>query len=249
VRALIDDILSAFGLLTRLPMPEREPGAVQMLSRSVWAYPLVGAGVGALSALIWFAAQLAGFSLTLSAGLALTAQVLMTGALHEDGLADFADGLGARRGKDKALAVMRDSRIGTYGVIALILVLGLRWGGIAGLALHSVLAGLICSALLGRLAMVALLAVMKPARFDGLGASVANPPRRAVIAAVVISVLLVALQLPLLTAALVLLGTASAVAIIVLLARKHIGGYTGDVLGAGEQLAQTTVLLILAALT
>ncbi len=249
MRALIDDVLSSFRLLTRLPMPERDPGAAHKLSRSVWAYPLVGAGVGALSALIWFAAQLAGFSLTLSAGLALTAQVLITGALHEDGLADFTDSLGARGGKDAALAVMRDSRIGTYGVIALILVLGLRWGGIAGLALHSVLAGLICSAILGRLAMVVLLVLLKPARFEGLGASVANPPRRSVVAALVISVLLVALNLPVVTAVFALLGAGVAVGVVAILARRHIGGYTGDVLGAGEQLAQTTVLLLLAALT
>lgn len=249
MRTLVDDLLAAFGLLTRLPLPGRDAHGASQLSRSVWAYPLVGAGVGALSALIWFAAQLAGFGLALSAGLALTSQVLITGALHEDGLADFADGLGARGGREAVLGVMRDSRIGTYGVIALILIFGLRWGGIAGLALHSVLAGLICSALLGRLAIVALLVLLKPARFDGLGASVANPPRGSIIAAVVIAVLLVALHLPALTAVIALLGTGIAVALVVLLARRHIGGYTGDVLGAGEQLAQTAVLLVLAAMT
>lgn len=249
MRALIDDILSAFRLLTRLPMPGGGPAAAQMRATSVWAYPLVGAGVGALSALIWFLAQLAGFGLGLSAGLALTAQVLMTGALHEDGLADFADCLGARGGKQAALAVLRDSRIGTYGVIALVLALGLRWGSIAGLALHSVLAGLICSALLGRLAIVALLALLQPARPDGLGARLANPPRASLVAAMALSLLLVALNLPLLIAAASLLAAALAVAITAILARKHIGGYTGDVLGAGEQLAQTAALLVLAAMT
>jgi adenosylcobinamide-GDP ribazoletransferase len=249
MRALLDDVLSAFGLLTRLPLPEREAHEASQLARGIWAYPLVGAGVGALSALIWFAAQLSGLDLLLSAGLALTAQVLITGALHEDGLADFADGLGGGQGRDAKLAIMRDSRIGAYGVIALILILGLRWSGIAGLALHSVLAGLICSALLGRLAIVALLALLPPAREEGLGALVANPPRRSVIAAFVLGVALVVLQLTLFTAVLVLLAMAAAVGVIALLSRRQIGGFTGDVLGAGEQLAQTGVLLTLAGLT
>ncbi len=249
MRTLVDDILAAFGLLTRLPMPLREAHGVSQLSRSVWAYPLVGAGVGALSALVWFAAQLAGLGLALSAGLALTSQVLITGALHEDGLADFADGLGARGGREAVLGVMRDSRIGTYGVIALILIFGLRWGGIAGLALHSVLAGLICSAILGRLAIVALLVLLPPARDDGLGASVANPPRGSIIAAFVLGIGLVALHLPVLTAALAVLAIAAAVGCVAVLSSRRIGGFTGDVLGAGEQLAQTAVLLILAALT
>jgi len=249
MRALVDDILSAFGLLTRLPLPDRDLHEPSRLSRSVWAYPMVGAGVGALSAFVWFAAQLAGLGLGLSAGLALTAQILITGALHEDGLADFADGLGGGSDGAVKLAIMRDSRIGAYGVIALIMVLGLRWGGIAGLALHSVLTGLVCSALLGRLGIVALLALLQPARDDGLGVLVANPQRRSVMVAFVLGVGLVMAHLPAITAALALLASAAAVGVVAVLAKRHIGGYTGDVLGAGEQLAQTVVLLALAAAT
>jgi adenosylcobinamide-GDP ribazoletransferase len=249
MRGLLDDILNAFGLLTRLPLPEGNLNETTSLSRSVWAYPLVGAGVGALSALVWFAAQLAGLDLVLSAGMALASQILITGALHEDGLADFVDGLGGGRDREAKLAIMRDSRIGAYGVIALILVLGLRWSAIAGLALHSVLAGLICSALLGRLAIVALLALLHPARNDGLGALVSNPPRRSVIAAFVLSFGLVALQLELLTALFVLLAAGLAVGFVSILSKRQIGGYTGDVLGAGEQFVQTVVLIILAAMT
>ena len=251
MRALMDDILSAFGLLTRLPLPLPGRGSHEAsnLSRSVWAYPLVGAGVGALSALVWFAAQLAGLGLGLSAGLALTSQILITGALHEDGLADFADGLGGGSDVPEKLAIMRDSRIGTFGVIALVMVLGLRWGGIAGLALHTVLAGLVCSAALGRLGIVALLALLGPARDDGLGALVANPPRRSVMAAFVLGVGLVMAHLPVITASLALLAFAAVVGIVAVLAKRQIGGYTGDVLGAGEQLAQTGVLLVLAAAT
>ena len=245
MRALLDDVLCAFGVLTRLPLPQRERDEA-LQSRSVWAYPLVGAVVGALSALVWFGAQFAGLGTPLAAGLAITAQVLITGALHEDGLADFADGFGGGRDKDMTLAIMRDSRIGAYGVIALILVLGLRWGGVAGLALHGVLAGLICAALMGRLAIVALLVLLAPARTDGFGRVVAHPPRRAWLVAGLIGLTLVALHLPLLTAALAFVAVAGVTGYVAVLAKRKIGGYTGDVLGAGEQLAETAALLVFA---
>lgn len=246
MRALLDDVLGAFGVLTRLPVPRRE-AHVAMRSRSVWAYPLVGAVVGALSALVWFAAQFAGLGTPLAAGLAITAQVLITGALHEDGLADFADGFGGARDKDATLAIMRDSRIGAYGVIALILVLGLRWGAAAGLALHNVLAGLICAALLGRLAIVALLALLAPARGDGFGRVVAHPPRRAGLAALLLGLALVGVQMPPIPAALAFGAAAGVAGSVAMLAKRRIGGYTGDVLGAGEQLAETAALLVFAA--
>lgn len=246
MRALLDDVLGAFGVLTRLPVPRREAHAA-MLSRSVWAYPLVGAVVGALSALVWFAAQFAGLGTPLAAGLAITAQVLITGALHEDGLADFADGFGGARDKDATLAIMRDSRIGAYGVIALILVLGLRWGAAAGLALHNVLAGLICAALLGRLAIVALLALLAPARSDGFGRVVAHPPRRAGLAALLLGLALVGVQMPPIPAVLAVVAAAGVAGSVAMLAKRRIGGYTGDVLGAGGQLAETAALLVFAA--
>ena len=247
MRAIPVDLLNAFGLLTRLPMPNAHSGEAGAFARGVWAYPIVGAVVGAIGALVWFAGQLAGLGGGLSAGLALASQVLVTGALHEDGLADFADGLGGGRDREHVLAIMRDSRIGTYGVLALVLVLGLRWGGIAELPIFQVLAGLICAGLLGRLAMVALLVILKPARADGLGVSVASPPFAAVLTAVLFSVAIVFLHLPILLACLAFAVTAATVAIVAMLAKRRIGGYTGDVLGAGEQFAEMAVLVSLAA--
>lgn len=247
MHGILDDLLSAFALLTRLPLPGRDADGPHRQSRSVWAYPLVGAAVGALSALVWLAAQFAGLGLPLAAGLAIATQVLITGALHEDGLADFVDGLGGGRDMETRLAIMRDSRIGAYGVIALIVSLGLRWGAVAGLALHNVVAGLICAALLGRLALVALLALLSPARIDGLGAMVANPPRRSVILAFVLGLTIVVLHLPSVAALLAFAAMALGVGVIAMLARRKIGGYTGDVLGAGAQVSETAVLLTLAA--
>jgi adenosylcobinamide-GDP ribazoletransferase len=247
LRNLLDDVLGAFRLLTRFPVPALECEGDVRLARGVWAYPLVGAVVGALGSAAWVLSQFVGFGPALSAGIALSIQILATGALHEDGLADFADGLGGRRGRDSTLATMRDSRIGTFGVLALIMVMGLRWGGIAGLALHNVLGGLICAALLGRLAMVLLLAVLAPARRDGLGAMVARPPKSAVLGALAISIVIVFLHLPSSMTLTVLGGSFAAAGVIGVLAKRAIGGYTGDVLGAAGLAAETTVLLILAA--
>ena len=247
LRAIFDDILAAFGLLTRLPLPKREIGAGN-LSRGVWVYPLVGAAIGALSAVVWLFAQFAGLNSHLSAGLVLAAQILLTGALHEDGLADFADGIGGGHTKRKKLAIMHDSRIGAYGVLALILILGLRWGGIAGLPHSTMLASLVCVALLGRLAIVMQLALLPPAREDGLGTLVANPPLFSVALAFAIAVAIIFVLLPAQIAAFLLLASVVAVGIVAFLASKHIGGFTGDVLGAGEQLAQTAALLTLAML-
>lgn len=242
MRTLVDDILAALGLLTRLPLPKNTP-PVTNFSRSVWAYPLVGAAIGALSALVWLAAQGLGLAPGLSAGLALGAQVLLTGALHEDGLADFADGIGGGRDRARKLEIMRDSRIGAYGVLAILLITGLRWGGIVELAPSVTVAGLVCAATLGRLTIVGLLAFLAPARDDGLGALVANPSHLSIAVAFVIAVLIVALFLPPVVAASGFLAILLAGGIVALLAKKHIAGFTGDVLGAGEQLAQTAALL------
>lgn len=247
MRAIVNDLFNAFGLLTRLPLPAGHSDGVRNFSRSVWAYPLVGGVVGAIGALVWFAGQLTGLGVALSAGLAVATQVLVTGALHEDGLADFADSMGGGHSRERILEIMRDSRIGTYGVLALILILGLRWGGIADLPLHQLLAGLICAGLLGRLAIVLLLALLSPARSDGLGQTVASPPVGAIAAATLFSVAIVFLHLPLITGILIFAVMVATSTIVALLAKRRIGGYTGDVLGAGEQVTEAAVLLVLAA--
>lgn len=247
MRGLLDDLFRAFALLTRLPLPHGEDEEGKRFPRSVWAYPVVGAVVGGLSALVWFAGQFAGLGLSLSAGLAVVAQILITGAMHEDGLADFADGMGGGRDRETRLAIMRDSRTGAYGVVALILVIGLRWSAIASLGLHMVLAGLICSALLGRAAMALLLGMLTPAREDGLGVLVASPPRRALLAATAISAVVVLLHLPVVVAIVSVVAAALAAGWIAFLAKRSIGGYTGDVLGAAGLAAETAALLVFTA--
>ncbi|MFQ5625312.1 MAG: adenosylcobinamide-GDP ribazoletransferase [Methyloligellaceae bacterium] len=247
MRALLDDVLCAFGVLTRLPLPQRERHEA-MQSRSVWAYPLVGAVVGALGAGVLFAAHQAGLYGMLAAGLALGVQIIVTGGLHEDGLADVADGFGGGRTKADKLEIMRDSRIGAYGVIALILVIGLRWSAIAALGLGEAVAALIVSGVLGRVAIAGLPLLLAPARSSGLGATIANPPVAAVGGAVIIGLGLALALMPLPKFAAIIFVMAVCAAIFARLARQQIGGYTGDVLGACEQVTETAILLTLAAI-
>ena len=142
---------------------------------AVWAYPVVGAAIGAIGgAVYWFTHSLS-CPPALAAICALLAMILATGALHEDGLADFADGL-AGDTKDRSLSIMRDHQIGTYGVIALLLSLAIRATAVTLIAEpHAVIAALIGAGAASRLSAVLIMTALPPARKDGLSASVGSP--------------------------------------------------------------------------
>ena len=131
--AVVDPILAALMLLTRLPVRVARPMAPAAFARAYGWFPAVGALVGAVGGLVLWGAGGAVPPLA-AALLAVAAQVLLTGGLHEDGLADVADGFGGGRDRERRLAIMRDSRIGTYGALALVLGVGLRVALLAPLA-------------------------------------------------------------------------------------------------------------------
>ena len=144
VRLRLDQLWVAIGFMTRLPVPYREAP----LAQSVWAFPLAGAVVGALSGLVLWGALTLGLTPLVAAFLALAASALVTGALHEDGLADCADGFWGGYTPERRLEIMRDSRSGAYGVLALIMGTGIKaaliaelatyWGGGSGMMLVAV---------------------------------------------------------------------------------------------------------------
>ena len=141
------DFSEALALMTRLPA--RAPGARR--AAAAWAWPLAGALVAGLAGLAAALALWLGLSAAVAAGLALAVQIALTGALHEDGLADCADGFWGGMERARRLEIMHDSRIGTYGVLALVLGLGLRWALLAGLfAAGHVIAPLLAAAALSR---------------------------------------------------------------------------------------------------
>ncbi|MFZ5750216.1 MAG: adenosylcobinamide-GDP ribazoletransferase, partial [Pseudomonadota bacterium] len=160
------ELRAALMLLTRLPVwPGDAPPPV---SRALWAFPLAGLAVGALALLVWQGAQGLDLPPAMAAVLALATMVLATGGLHEDGLADCADGLWGGRDRARRLAIMRDSRIGTYGTLALVLSLAIRGAGIVALGAGAGLALLLVSGA-SRAAPALLLATLPAAREDGLG--------------------------------------------------------------------------------
>jgi adenosylcobinamide-GDP ribazoletransferase len=203
----------------------------------------VGAVVGVIgAAAFWIAARL-GLTPPVAAIVAVAASVLTTGGLHEDGLADTADGFGGGHSAPHKLEIMRDSRIGSYGAMALMLALGLR---IAALASLGVLAGseraaaaLIAAGILGRGAVVTVLLCLPPARSGGMSAALGPVPAGPGVAGIALACL--AALLPGGGGALV--AAAAVTGLMILLAARQVGGHTGDVLGATEQAAECAALV------
>jgi len=244
---LFDEFITAVAVLTRLPVGAALP-ADGAIAASGWAFALVGAGIGALAALAFLVAELLGCGDAPAALIALATSLAVTGAFHEDGLADAADGFGGGGSREEKLAIMRDSRHGSFGVVALVLSIGLRAAalGTIGEPLHAGLA-LIAAHAASRGALPPLMRILAPARADGLGALAGRPSRTvAVVAAALGSAIALALLGPRTgPIALVLMGGALALA--AMLARRQIGGYTGDVLGFFQQIGEIVMLLVAAA--
>ncbi|MGB3178550.1 MAG: adenosylcobinamide-GDP ribazoletransferase [Albidovulum sp.] len=242
-----DELRLAFMLLSRLPMGTI-PGTAPTMAASAWAWPLVGLAVGGIMALVSAAALWLGLPPLMAALLALSAGAISTGGMHEDGLADLADGFGGGRDRAAKLEIMRDSRIGSYGVIALVLALSFRGMGIATLA-EAGQAGfaLIGIAAASRAILPAALILMPAARREGLGHSAAGTDQTP---AIIAAALGFACLLPLGFGTAIVAGFTMILAALVLagLAIRQIGGQTGDVLGAMQQITECAGWLALAAL-
>ena len=236
------DLLAALGLLTRLPVILDTDRAVARGAAAAWAYPLVGIVVGVIVAatvpfMLWV--QLPG---GIIAGLILLLQVVLAGAMHEDGLADCADGFWGGWTPQKRLAIMKDSHVGVYGICALALTLLLRW--LALVVIVSVGAywvALMAVGALSRASMVAVMAALPNARSNGLSRSVGRPPSGAVWLALALG-----------AGASILLGfgwlilvCAVATVACAVIAKAKIGGQTGDVLGATQQITEVAMLIAL----
>lgn len=243
-RLRLAELRLALLFLTRLPAGQLAEPAPS-IGASAWAWPLVGALVGAAAAVVHLGALAIGLSPVLAAWLALAAAVLVTGGLHEDGLADLADGFGGGHDKARKLEIMRDSRIGSYGVLALILALGLKAGALAHLGGGGAVA-LIALGAGSRAALPWMLNALPPARSDGLGRAAIDIGRRRVLAALALGTLgLGLLGWAMIPVAIAMLAACAGLAG---LARRQIGGMTGDVAGATQQVAEIAGWLVLVAL-
>lgn len=238
------DVIRAFHLLSRLPLPG---GDGHRAAASAWAWPLVGAVIAAFQVGLGLAAMALGVPGWAAAGLALALGVVMTGGLHEDGLADCADGFWGGHTRERRLEILKDSRVGSYGVLAMIFAIGLRWSLLATLLPMAPLA-LIAAAMLSRAPMAALMARMPFARVDGLAKHVGKPPVAAAGGAGAIACVGGVMFAGFWPGALAAILVAGAAILVGSLARAKIGGQTGDVLGAAQVTGEIVALLTFAAL-
>jgi adenosylcobinamide-GDP ribazoletransferase len=240
VRRVSSEFLSAVQFLTRFPLPSLAYEK-DSLPRAVKFFPVVGALVGCAAALLHHILS-AHFSRPVTALIVVSFLVLLTGALHEDGLADAADGLGGGQTRDNMLEIMRDSSIGTYGAIALILSLGARVLLLCAIPLHHMPAYLVAAQVLSRWTVLPLSYFLPAARQqDGQGARVARlTSTTSLVLGTIFTLCAVGYMLR-------LRAIAPAIATIILIAlsawlyRSKIGGITGDCFGATNQIAELAV--------
>lgn len=244
----LSDVAASLGLLSRLPVRVDSAVAAQRGAQAAWAYPIAGLILALLAASVAQLALWLALPAGLSAGLCLVTLITTTGAMHEDGLADTADGFWGGWDKARRLAIMKDSHIGTYGVLALILSLGLRWLALTHLIDAGHLwAGLIATAMISRAVMLPVMARLPHARDTGLSHAVGRPSLTTsrIGETVAVAAALVLWQV----SGLWLIATALlAVLACAAIAKSKINGQTGDVLGATQQITEITLLLTLAAL-
>ncbi|WP_230531826.1 adenosylcobinamide-GDP ribazoletransferase [Microvirga roseola] len=249
------DLVSCLRFYSRLPVPalpwEQSPHALPDFPRLARVLPLAGVVLGLLPALVLGIALLLDLGPWLAAILSVATMTFTTGAFHEDGLADTADSFGGAT-KQRRLEIMRDSRIGSFGAAALMLTLALRIAALATLASRiewsGVLAALLIAASLSRTAGLMLLVFLPPARTDGASYAVGRPtPETFWFASVLaggIAVILGLLgQFPPTGIFLMLALSGLTGLAFMRLAQRHIGGQTGDMAGAAQQVAEIAALV------
>jgi len=240
------DIWVAFSLLTRLPIPVDHAQAGARGAGAAWAYPLVGLALGALAGIAAAILLWLGLPAGMAAAAALAVLASTTGGMHEDGLSDFADGIGGNT-VEQRLEIMKDSRIGAFGAIALILSLLARFSAIGDMSGWGLVLGLAAIGGVSRAAMVLVMYALPNARKGGLSASAGKPAQSTMVLALGIGLL----------GAIILTGWAGilvfaigflAIIPVAWLAKQTLGGQTGDVLGATQQFAEIAALGALLAL-
>ncbi|HHN66782.1 MAG TPA: adenosylcobinamide-GDP ribazoletransferase [Thermopetrobacter sp.] len=245
------DLRAAWAFLTILPPRLDAPPAWPRMTR---ALPIVGAVIGLIQAVALIALLAAGLPVMAAALLGVLSGVVISGAMHEDGLADVADALGGAN-RERRLEIMRDAASGAFGVLALIFAIGAQTAALSGLAQRgawTLLTALPVAHLLSRAAMVLVMRRLKPARADGLGHAAGRPPAaltwRILSGAALITIAAFAACCGGPRPALWALAAAGLAAWgMTRLAGRLFGGHTGDVLGATEVGVRGVVLLALAA--
>jgi adenosylcobinamide-GDP ribazoletransferase len=243
----LDDLKTAVAFLTRLPMPHPMGPMPANFIRAQRMFPVVGAAIGGAVGFVCLAMRMMGVPDLAAAALALGASAILTGALHEDGLADVADGFGGGRDPAAKLEIMRDSRLGTYGALILMVSFVAKLAALAALPDAFVVQSLIAAHALARGVLPAMSMKLPYARKDGLAANAGRPDSGTAGIAGALAFVIALLSLPWSTALGAALVAAACAIGMALLAQRQIGGQTGDVLGGAEQVGETAILVLLAA--
>ena len=238
-------IFTSLAFFTRLPLPRAWlPAQLVPLATLVWSFPLIGALIGAISGEVYHLCYALGIAPTLAALLTIAIQLCLTGALHEDGLADTVDGFFGGKTKEERLAIMRDSYIGSFATLALIMSVALRAYALSLLAQPAlVLAACVLAGAISRGLIVLGMATLPHARKDGL-ASWAGRPDSAYTAATFAITAAIAIALAGHHGIVFILAALIVGGLVCMLAKRKIGGVTGDVYGTLQQLAEITVLVL-----
>ncbi|CAN5442344.1 adenosylcobinamide-GDP ribazoletransferase [soil metagenome] len=253
-RAWLADAIASIGFLTRIPVHDLLPDPHPPLARSMRGFPLAGLLIGVIGAVAFALCGILHVPLLVTASISLGAMLLATGALHADGLADMADGFGGGASCERKLEIMRDTHIGSFGVVVLVLVLLTEVASLAainGPDRFAAPAVIVASAILSRTAMVWLMHTLPPARTDGLSAAAGRPSSDTVLAALILGGVLAGLLLliagGMMTAAFAIAACALAALAVRALAQQQIGGQTGDVCGATQMICEAATLAATAA--
>ena len=252
VGGVAGDFATCLRFFSRLPLPPPAPSGGRRLAVAMRMLPLAGLIIGGCGLVPMIFAAAVGLPDLVAAVAALAGSALATGGLHEDGLADVADGFGGGTTRERKLAIMRDSRVGTYGLLAVAIMLLLRASCLAGLlgraGLLEATGAALAAASVSRSLVLLPLLTLRPVRSDGLGRSAASPTRAASLTGFVLASA-VGLGLPVLAgfdpahAVLACLVATAGAALVTFVAFRQIGGQTGDVAGACQQAAEVGFLL------
>ncbi|MBB40668.1 MAG: adenosylcobinamide-GDP ribazoletransferase [Hyphomonas sp.] len=242
MKSEIIKLLLAIQFLTRIPLPGQVGYTPERFEASPAYYPLVGLIIGGVCAGVYWLAALI-FPAVIAVLLTLGAGLLLTGAFHEDGLADTFDGIGGGITPEKSLAIMKDSRIGTYGTAALIIVLLPKAAALSSMSSILVIGALLAGHGLSRLSAVLVIMTSRYVRTDGTGKPVAKGLTAKGLATVCLTglgiILVWQLFLPISTMGYGLIGLAISHVCMRLFFEPKLGGYTGDTLGAVQQASET----------
>lgn len=237
---MINGLILALQFLTRIPINKNIEFNNENIRRSTFFYPYIGALLGAIASLFYYV--LKPLNIEIASFITVLVIIFLTGGLHLDGLSDTADGFYSARDKEKMLIIMKDSRIGAFGVISLILIILFKYIILSNLKDHIALV-LILSLANSRLVVLIQMAYKKTARPGGLGELFHNSnPKIYILTSIILYIIIISIinfkfLIP-------LIGTIILGEVITRITYKKIDGFTGDVYGATIELTEVLSLLI-----